>query len=185
MQVERRRLCTSKASRRVPRVWCMGCPQSCMRCSTRTGSTLQPSRSASIPSTLMTPPCKHPRRLHAEVEAIEALATWPQCPACDTARTKVRKPLPALAALVDLWCAGVEQDLEHAGLSMCWRAWAKESLFPHVYWAPQVMHIRCTRRKAKLRKALEAQKAWAKQRVRTFQRTSSAVEGRKDDLSQM
>ena len=40
--------------------------------------------------------------------------------------------MPALAALVDLWCAGVKQDLEHAGLSMCWRAWANESLFPHV-----------------------------------------------------
>ena len=146
------------------------------------------------------------RRLHAEVEAIEALATRHQFPTCHTARTKVRKQLPALAALVDFWWTGVEQDLEHAGLSMCWRAWAKESLLPHVYWAHQVMHTRCTRRKAKLRKALEASqaafdhhvltqrlplqaleewKAWANQRVRAFQRTSSAVEGRNGYLSQM
>ena len=67
-------------------------------------------------------------------------------------------------------------------------------------------HKRCARRKAKLRKALEASQtafdtrvltqrlprqalkewqAWASQRVRAFQRTSSAVEGRNGYLSQM
>jgi Family of unknown function (DUF6399)/IclR helix-turn-helix domain len=146
------------------------------------------------------------RRLHAEVEAIEALAARHQFPACHAAKTKVRKQLPALAALVDFWWAGVEQDLEHAGLSTRWRAWAKECLLPCVYWAHQVTHTRCARRKAKLRKALEASqmafehhaltqrlplqaleawKTWANQRVRAFQRTSSAVEGRNGYLSQM
>jgi hypothetical protein len=43
------------------------------------------------------------RRLHAEVEAIEALAARHQVPACHAAKTKVRKQLPALAALVDFW----------------------------------------------------------------------------------
>ena len=145
-------------------------------------------------------------RLHAEVEAMEALATRHQFPACHAARTKVRKPLPALAALVDFWWAGVEQDVEHAGLSTHWRMWAREYLLPRVYWAHHVAHTRCARRKAKLRKALEASQtafdthvltqrlprqaleewqAWASQRVRAFQRTSSAVEGRNGSLSQM
>jgi hypothetical protein len=145
-------------------------------------------------------------RLHAEVAAIEALAARHQFPACHTARTKVRKQLPALAALVDFWWVGVEQDLAHAGLSARWRAWAKDCLLPCVYWAHHVTHTRCARRKAKLRKALEASqtafahhelpqrlplhaleewKTWATQRVRAFQRTSSAVEGRNGYLSQM
>jgi len=146
------------------------------------------------------------RRLHAEVEAIEALAARHQFPTCHAARTKVRKQLPALAALVDFWWAGVAQDLAHAGLSTPWRVWAREYLLPRVYWAHHVTHTRCARRKAKLRKALEASQvaldthvltqrlplqaleawqAWASQRVRAFQRTSSAVEGRNGYLSQM
>jgi hypothetical protein len=145
------------------------------------------------------------RRLHAEVEASEAVATRPQFPACHAARTKVRKQWPAMAALVDFWWTGVEQDLAHAGLSMRWRAWAKEGLFPCLSWAHHVPHTRCARRKARRRKALEASqtafehhvltqrfplqarekwKTWATQRVRAFQRTSSAVEGRNGSLSQ-
>jgi hypothetical protein len=145
-------------------------------------------------------------RLHAAVAAIEALAARHQFPACLTARAKVRKQLPALAALVDFWWGSVEQDLEHAGLSMPWRKWAKEYLLPRVYWDYHVTHTRCARRKAKLREALEASQAafdthvltqrlphqaleewqvWASQRVRAFQRTSSAVEGRNGYLAQM
>lgn len=145
-------------------------------------------------------------RVHAEVEAIEALAVRHQFPACSAARTKVRKQVPALAALVDFWWASVEQDLEHAGLSPHWRVWAKECLLPCIYWAHHVAHTRCARRKAKLRRALEASQtafdhhvltkqlplqaleewqAWAGQRVRAFQRTSSAVEGRNGYLAQM
>lgn len=145
-------------------------------------------------------------RLLAEVEAIEALAARHQFPAGHAAKTKVRKQLPALAGLVDCWGAGVEQDVAHAGLSTHWQAWAKECLLPSVYWAHHVRHTRCARRKAKLRKAfevsqtafehhrltqrlpphaLEEWKTWAAQRVRAFQRTSSAVEGRNGSLSQM
>jgi len=145
-------------------------------------------------------------RLYAEVEAIEALAARHAFPACHAARTKVRKQLPALAALVDFGWAGGEQDLEHAELSTRWRAWAKECLLPSVYGAHHGAHTRCARRKAKLRQAFEASqtafehhvltqqlpcpaleewKTWAKQRVRAFQRTSSAVEGRNGYLSQM
>jgi hypothetical protein len=145
-------------------------------------------------------------RLHAEVEAIEAWAARHQFPACHTARTKVRKQLPALAALVDFWWQGVQSDLDQAALSPMWRTWARESLLPFVYWEYQVARTRCARRKAKLRQALAAAQvafgqhvitqrlppqaleewqAWASQRVRAFQRTSSAVEGRNGYLSQM
>ena len=180
------------------------------RCSARIGSIWRPSRSPSIPSasTHVAPQTSTQvaQRLHAEVEAIEALAARHQFPACDAARTKVRKQLPALAALVDVWWTGVEQDLEHAGLSTSWQVWAKEYLLPCVYWAHHVAHTRCARRKAKLRQALEASQtafdhhgltrrlplqaleewqAWARRRVRAFQRASSAVEGRNGSLSQM
>jgi len=49
-------------------------------------------------------------RLHAAVEAIEALATRHQVPVRHHTMQKVRKQLPALAALVDFWWQGVWQD---------------------------------------------------------------------------
>jgi hypothetical protein len=137
---------------------------------------------------------------------MEAWAARHQFPACDAARTKVRKQLPALAALGDFWWTGVEQDLAHAGLSTSWQAWVKEYLFPRVYWAHHVAPTRCARRKATLRQALEASQtafehhrlphrlplqaleewqAWARRRGRVLQRASSAVEGRNGALLQM
>jgi hypothetical protein len=119
---------------------------------------------------------------------------------------KVRKQLPALAALVDFWWEGVRRDLEHAAISPMWRRWARESLLPLVYWEHQVAHTRCARRKAKMRQALEAAHValshhaitqclppqaltewheWATDRVRAFQRASSAVEGRNGYLAQL
>lgn len=145
-------------------------------------------------------------RLHAAVQAIEALAERHQFPARQGAMKKVRKPLPALAALVDFWWEGVRRDLEHAATSPMWRRWARESLLPLVYWKHQVAHTRCARRKAKLRQALEAAhvafgthaitqclppqalkewQEWASDRVSAFQRTSSAVEGRNGYLAQL
>ena len=50
------------------------------------------------------------RRLHAEVEAMGSIGRLSSVPGLSCARIKVRKPLPALAALVDFWWAGVEQD---------------------------------------------------------------------------
>ena len=139
-------------------------------------------------------------RLHAAVDAIATLAQ------SHDALKKVRRQLPALAALVDYWWEGVEHDLEHAGLSAPWRHWAKECLLPWVYWAHQVAHTRCARRKAKMRQACEAVQAvlhtheftlrlpaqaweawhtWATQQVHAFQRASSAVEGRNGMLAQL
>jgi hypothetical protein len=60
-------------------------------------------------------------RLYAEVEAIEALARHHQLPVCHHAMTKVRKQVPALAALVDFWWQGVWQDGEPFVLAPRWR----------------------------------------------------------------
>ncbi len=145
-------------------------------------------------------------RLQAEVQAIETLAQRHQLPTRHDAMKKVRKQLPALAALVDFWWAGVRLDLEYAALSPMWRRWAQESLLPLVYWEHQVAHTRCARKKAKMRQALEAVQVafghhamtqclppqalqewqtWAAHRVSAFQRASSAVEGRNGSLAQL
>jgi hypothetical protein len=145
-------------------------------------------------------------RLQAEVEAIEVLARHHQLPAHHDAINKVRKQLPALAALVDFWWQGVGQDLAPLVLSPRWQQWVHECLLPMVYWDEQVSRTRCRRRKAKMQQALEevrtaferhaitqrlapqvlaAWKAWATDRVKAFQRASSAVEGRNGSLSQL
>jgi Family of unknown function (DUF6399)/IclR helix-turn-helix domain len=145
-------------------------------------------------------------RLQAEAEAIEAFARRHQLPARPDAMKKVRKQIPALAALVDFWWQGVRQDLEPFVLSPRWHQWVHACLLPMVYWDYQVTRIRCRRRKAKIRQALEEVRtaferhpitlrlaphvlaewtAWATDRVKSFQRTSSAVEGRNGYLSQM
>ena len=145
-------------------------------------------------------------QLTAVVEAIEALARDHQLPARHDAMTKVRKQIPALAALVDFWWQGVHQDLEPFLLSPKWQQWVHECLLPMVYWAYQVPRTRCRRRKAKIQEALAAVRtafeqhaitqqlaphvlaewhAWANDRVKAFQRASSAVEGRNGFLSQM
>jgi hypothetical protein len=145
-------------------------------------------------------------RLQAGVDAIEAFAERHHLPARPGVRKKVRKQLPALATLVDLWWQGVYRDLEPFALSPSWRRWVQESLLPLVYWEHQAAQTRCARRKAKIVQALEAVRvkfaqhtitqrlapqvlvdwqAWATDRVHTFQRASSAVEGRNGYLSQM
>jgi hypothetical protein len=145
-------------------------------------------------------------QLMAAVEAIEAFARGHQLPARHDAMTKVRKQVPALAALVDFWWQGVHQDLEPFLLSPRWQQWVHECLLPMVYWANQIPRTRCRRRKAKIQEAWEAVhtafeqhtitqrlaphvlaewQAWATERVKAFQRASSAVEGRNGFLSQL
>jgi hypothetical protein len=145
-------------------------------------------------------------QLQATVEAIEAFAQGHQLPARHDAMTKVRKQVPALAALVDFWWQGVHRDVEPFVLSPRWRQWVDACLLPMVYWDHQVARTRCRRRKAKMQEAWEkvraafdqhaitqgrapavlaAWKGWAFQRTQAFQRTSSAVEGRNGYLSQM
>jgi len=119
---------------------------------------------------------------------------------------KVRHQLPALAALVDFWWAGVNQDLEQAAISAPWRQWAREFLLPWVYWEHQGAHTRGARRKAKIQRVqaevrsafdhhgitqrlaphvLADWHAWATEQVTAFQRASSAVEGRNGALAQL
>jgi hypothetical protein len=140
------------------------------------------------------------------VAAIEGLAQCQQLPVRHAAMTKVRKPLPHLAAVVDFWWAGVRRDVAHAALSPLGQRWAEEALLPRVSWEHQAAHTRCPRRQAKRRQALEATQvaldqhartqclpppalqawqAWAIHRVRAFQRASSAVEGRNGALAQL
>jgi len=118
---------------------------------------------------------------------------------------KVRKPLPALAALVGLGGEGVGRELEQAAIISPWRSSAREALLPWVSWEHHVAHTRCARRKAKLRRAWEAGRtafhtpaltlrlptqaledwhAWATQQVHALQRAASAVEGRNGSLAQ-
>jgi hypothetical protein len=146
------------------------------------------------------------RQLDAAVDAIEALARDQQLPARPHVMTKVRKQIPALAALVDFWWQGVWRDMEPFGLSPRWRQWVQEGLLPRVYWEHQLAHTRCARRKAKLKQALEVVRtacdthaitrgldrqvlaewqAWAQLRTQAFARASSAVEGRNGYLAQM
>jgi hypothetical protein len=145
-------------------------------------------------------------QLTATVEAIEAFARDHQLPARHNAITKVRKQVPALAALVDFWWQGVHQDLEPFLLSPRWRQWVHECLLPMVYWDYQVGRTRCRRRKAAMQAAWQTAQAafdrhtitqrlaphvlaewhaWATDRVKAFQRASSAVEGRNGFLSQL
>jgi hypothetical protein len=144
--------------------------------------------------------------LQATLEAIEACAQRHQLPARHNAMNKVRKQVPALAALVDFWWEGVGQDLAQATSSSPWRQWARESLLPWVYWEHQRTHTRCARRKARMRQVwetmraafhahtltrrlpaqgLEAWHAWATEQVQAFHRASSAVEGRNGALAQL
>jgi Family of unknown function (DUF6399) len=145
-------------------------------------------------------------QLLAAVEALEAFARCYQLPARHDAMTKVRKHVPALAALVDFWWQGVHRDLEPFLLSPKWRQWVHECLLPMVYGNEQVPRTRCRRRKAKMQEALDKVRAafeghaitqrlapqvlaewtaWATDRVKAFQRASSAVEGRNGFLSQL
>ncbi len=145
-------------------------------------------------------------RLRDEIEAIEAFMETTGVPVKKKAIDKVRKQLADLAALVDLWWHGVEQDVQHMILTPTWRNWVEEVLLPLMYWREQLARTRCPRRKAKIFQALEAVEeawqrhpitqqlapevladwtAWAAQQAKAFQRASSAVEGRNGYLSQM
>jgi len=144
--------------------------------------------------------------LQATLAALEACVQRHQLPARHTVMTKVRKQVPALAALVDFWWEGVEQDLAQAAISSPWRQWARESLLPWVYWQHQITRTRCPCRKARMQQiwemgytafhrhtltqrlpaqALEAWHAWATEQVQAFHRASSAVEGRNGALAQL
>ncbi|MEK7214104.1 MAG: DUF6399 domain-containing protein [Chloroflexota bacterium] len=107
---------------------------------------------------------------------------------------------------MDVWWQGVGQDVAPLALSPRWQQWVHACLLPMVSWDAHVPRTRCRRRKAKMQEALEAVRgacerhaitqrlapqvlaawiAWATDRVKAFQRASSAVEGRNGYLSHM
>jgi hypothetical protein len=146
------------------------------------------------------------RRLHAEIDAITALIERQGLPAKKKTVDKVRKQLPGLSALVDLWWQRVWHDAQHVSLTPLWQRWVDEHLLPLMYWQHQVSRTRCPRRKAKLfqvwasvhdtfdthpitaqlaPEVLEDWQAWAAEHAKAFQRASSAVEGRNGALARL
>jgi hypothetical protein len=146
------------------------------------------------------------RQLQAETRAIEALIATSGLAVKKKAVDKVRKQLASVCALVDFWWQGVWRDIQHMALTPMWRRWIEELLLPLMYWQQQAVRTRCPRRKAKILqacKAIQAEfethpmtqqlapevladwQAWAAERATTFQRASSAVEGRNGYLAQM
>jgi hypothetical protein len=120
---------------------------------------------------------------------------------------KVQKQLTSLAAVIDVWWQTVRQDL-HGQITLTprWTTWVEAHLLPLMYWQDQVSRARGRRRKAQLVQVLETVQAafeahpfttqlppevlagwktWAAEHAKTFQRASSAVEGRNGYLSQM
>jgi hypothetical protein len=146
-------------------------------------------------------------QLAAEVTALQALMEANGLPLKQKVLDKVRKQLADLAAVIDVWWQGVRQDAHNQiALTPMWVDWMEAYLLPLMYWQQLVSRTRGRRRKAKLVKALEAAqaafethpltaelapevlagwKAWAAEHAKTFQRASSAVEGRNGSLSQM
>ena len=92
-------------------------------------------------------------QLHATLEAIAVFAQDHQLPARPAALTQVRKQVAAMAALVDCWWQGVQQDLAPFRLSPRWRQWVHECLLPMTSWGYQVARTRCRRRKATMQGA--------------------------------
>jgi hypothetical protein len=115
------------------------------------------------------------------------------------ALNKVHQPLAGLCALVNFGWQGVWHDVQPMALTPMWRRWVAELLLPLMSWQQHAARTRCPRRKAKRLQALQAMQAawethpitqqlapdvladwqaWAAERVKTFQRAASAVEGR-------
>jgi len=145
-------------------------------------------------------------QLHAEITALEAVVVTHGLPVNTKVLDKVRTQLPGVSAFVDVWWQGVWRDRQPMALTPLWKQWIEEVLLPLVYWQQQAARTRCPRRKAQILQACKAVQAvfamhpmtqqlasevladwqaWAAERAITFQRASSAVEGRNGYLSQM
>jgi Family of unknown function (DUF6399) len=146
-------------------------------------------------------------QLAAEITALQALMETNGLPVKKKVLDKVRHQLAAVAAVIDLWWQEVRQEVHNQiVLTPMWVDWMEAYLLPLMYWEQLVSRTRGRRRKAKLVEALEAArvafethpctaeltpevlagwKAWAAEHAKTFQRASSAVEGRNGYLSQM
>jgi hypothetical protein len=146
-------------------------------------------------------------KLAAEVAALQELLEANGLPLKKQVLDKVQKQLASLAAVIDVWWQTVRQDL-HGQITLTprWTTWVEAHLLPLMYWQDQVSRARGRRRKAQLVQVLETVQAafeahpftaqlppevlagwktWAAEHAKTFQRASSAVEGRNGYLSQM
>jgi len=146
-------------------------------------------------------------QLDTEVAALQELLETHGLAVKKKVLDKVRKQLADLAAVIDVWWQTVRQDVNsQITLTPMWTTWVEGYLLPLMYWQDQVSRARGRRRKAQLvqvlgavQAAFEAHpltaqlspevlagwKAWAAEHAKTFQRASSAVEGRNGYLSQM
>jgi hypothetical protein len=146
-------------------------------------------------------------QMAAEITALQTLIETNGLPVKERVLDKVRKQLADLAAVIDVWWQGVRQDVNsQIALTPMWADWVEAYLLPLMYWEQLISRTRGRRRKAKMVAALEAAraafgahpltaelapevlagwKAWAAEHAKTFQRASSAVEGRNGYLSQM
>lgn len=146
-------------------------------------------------------------KLQAEVEALQTLLETHGLPVKKTVLAKVRRQLAGLAAVIDVWWELVRQDVRsQIALTPMWEHWVEAYLLPLMYWEQQVSRTRHPGRRAQLVQALQAVqvafeahpltaeltpevlvgwKTWAAEHAKTFQRASSAVEGRNGYLAQM
>jgi hypothetical protein len=146
------------------------------------------------------------QQLGAELEAIETLFETNGLPMKQDTLNKVGKQLAGISALVDLWWQIVRQDLAQMDMTPKWTQWAQELLLPLMYWHEKLCRTRHPKQKAQIALVLQmvedaferhpctrqlqpellaSWKAWAAEHAKTFQRASSAVEGRNGYLSQM
>jgi Family of unknown function (DUF6399)/IclR helix-turn-helix domain len=146
------------------------------------------------------------KQLQGELKAIETFIESHGLPVKKETLAKVQKQLGGLSALIDLWWRTVRQDLTPLAMTPRWSQWVEEALLPMVYWQEQLRRTRHPAQKAQIvimLKALEEAferhsctrqlqaelladwKAWAVDHAKSFQRASSAVEGRNGYLSQM
>jgi Family of unknown function (DUF6399)/IclR helix-turn-helix domain len=146
-------------------------------------------------------------KLAAEITALQELLEANGLAVKKKVLDKVRQQLAGLAAVIDLWWQTVRQDVHsQITLTPMWTTWVEAHLLPLMYWQDQVSRARGRQRKTQLAQGLEAVqatfeahpftaqlapevlagwKAWAAEHAKTFQRASSAVEGRNGYLSQM
>lgn len=146
-------------------------------------------------------------QLAAEVAALPELLESNGLTVKKKVLDKIRKQLAGLAAVIDVWWQTVRQDVHHQiTLTPMWMNWVEGHLLPLMYWQYHVSRARGRRQTAQLVQVLEAVqatfeahpltaqltpevlagwKAWAAEHAKTFQRASSAVEGRNGYLSQM
>jgi hypothetical protein len=146
-------------------------------------------------------------QLADEVDALQELLESQGLAVKQKVLDKVHKQLAGLAAVIDVWWQTVRQDV-HSQITLTpqWATWVESHLLPLIYWQDQVSRARGRRHKAQLVQGLKAVKAafeahpltaqlppevlagwkaWAAEHAKTFQRASSAVEGRNGYLSQM